>query len=1142
MKSKYLLVLLLAVCSLSFALVTRPQIDVITNTPSLIRLKVNISGILQSDVKTEKGVFTELTFPEYGYSDAVGKPQIPIIREYIEIPQDAEISVETRAFTSHKLNLKSSLLPKQPSVCKTGPPPAFAIDEKAYGIDGFYPQELARIDGIVQVRDHRLAVLTINPLLYNAARNEATFNTDLEVTLRLTNSNPGKTQKMHADYYSEPFEDMLSTVVKNYEKPQLLGPPLPIGLLIIVPDAWYNNMQPLAQWRRKKGNRVTVTRISQIGGNDTTLVRTYIQNQYNTAPVRPTFVILVGDAADIQAYAGSAISGRVTDLYYSTMNPGDYFPDLYLGRYSFANAGQLDTFIIKVLKYEKSSWTQPDSFCKKAYFIASSDGGNHQIAESTHRYVMRHLRNYGTICDSLWLFSSSGTPVDQAINNGRAWVMYSGHGDWDRWADNSYTVANVHAQNNPDKNPFVGTFACLTGDFSYAECFSESWIRNGFKSAISHIASSIYTYWDGDDWLERGMFKTNLDSATEWTMGMVNRGKMWVHVYNSSNSLYYHQAYSLMGDPSFEIFYDRPKILAVSHPAVIPVGNFNLNVNVTTGGNPVSHALVAAVARNDTVIHRIAYTDASGNVTLNISSSAPDSLFITVTGRNLKAYEGFALIRASGPYVGYLRSFSNDPGPGGNGNGQPNPGETIIMPVWVKNYGNQQANNVTGKLRLKVADPYITILDSACNFGTIIAGDSVKSNPDFRYQITSTCPDRHVINFTIICTGDSVWSSDFSQTVGAPVISFNSVSIVDTIANGNRNRVFEPGETVLVYVQLKNDGSAAASAVIESLTTSSAYVSIVRGVANYGVIGAGGTGTSVPPYIMRSSPTTPVPHFANVFEVINSTCFVNHRFLDTFQVTVGRTGWRDNVEDTLVTRQYTRGALWHETTRRANSPTHSWWCGDEATGQYVNNMNSSLVTPDFFLGAADTVLRFSTFYIMETSYDYGYVETSTDGGGTWSQLTQFNGSSGGWTWSRTRLNYTPGTTVRLRFRFTSDGSVLYEGWFVDDINIGNGLGVAEELTLNLPPTAAQVSILPNPFMKAVNIAYALPNERRVKITIYDITGKVVRVLVDQKLKAGRYEAVWDGADTRGRRLASGVYFTHVALGDSRTMKKLVLIR
>jgi len=205
-------------------------------------------------------------------------------------------------------------------------------------------------------------------------------------------------------------------------------------------------------------------------------------------------------------------------------------------------------------------------------------------------------------------------------------------------------------------------------------------------------------------------------------------------------------------------------------------------------------------------------------------------------------------------------------------------------------------------------------------------------------------------------------------------------------------------------------------------------------------------------------------------------------------------------------------------------------------------MNSSLTTPNFYIGNNDTVLHFYTYYKTERNYDYGYVEISTNNGSTWTQLTSFTDSSLTWIRYQTRLSYPVGTAVKLRFRFYSDASLLREGWFVDDININNGLEIHEELTLKPEITAEISSVLPNPFIRSVMITYALPNERHVKITVYDIAGKLVKTLVDQKVKAGKYNLVWDGVDGQGRRLPSGVYFTKIDLGKSKVVKKVILIR
>jgi flagellar hook assembly protein FlgD len=70
----------------------------------------------------------------------------------------------------------------------------------------------------------------------------------------------------------------------------------------------------------------------------------------------------------------------------------------------------------------------------------------------------------------------------------------------------------------------------------------------------------------------------------------------------------------------------------------------------------------------------------------------------------------------------------------------------------------------------------------------------------------------------------------------------------------------------------------------------------------------------------------------------------------------------------------------------------------------------------------------------------------------------------------------------------------------------------------------------------------------MRIQIFDITGKQVRVLVDAHQRVGVYTITWDGRDDQGRFCASGVYFSKLSLspekgGESQSItKKLVLAR
>jgi hypothetical protein len=125
---------------------------------------------------------------------------------------------------------------------------------------------------------------------------------------------------------------------------------------------------------------------------------------------------------------------------------------------------------------------------------------------------------------------------------------------------------------------------------------------------------------------------------------------------------------------------------------------------------------------------------------------------------------------------------------------------------------------------------------------------------------------------------------------------------------------------------------------------------------------------------------------------------------------------------------------WVLTTRKANSPTHSWT--DSEPGSYANNADVSLTSPAFSLaGRASATLYFWHSYDLENGYDYGNVEMSADGGTTWLRLGSFTAARASEMLS-TNLNGFAGlSNLRLRFRLTSDGSITRDGWYVDDVVI-----------------------------------------------------------------------------------------------------------
>ena len=125
----------------------------------------------------------------------------------------------------------------------------------------------------------------------------------------------------------------------NSSTPKFSALPLPIGYLIVTHPDFAAGIQPLADWKAHIGYDVTVV-TTTVTGSSATQIRSYIQNAYNSWSVPPQFVLLVGDSGYVPGFQGST-TGSIDDLDYSLMDGGNYFPDLFVGRFSVANTTQL---------------------------------------------------------------------------------------------------------------------------------------------------------------------------------------------------------------------------------------------------------------------------------------------------------------------------------------------------------------------------------------------------------------------------------------------------------------------------------------------------------------------------------------------------------------------------------------------------------------------------------------------------------------------------------------------------------------------------------------------------------------------------------------------------------------------------------
>ncbi len=83
---------------------------------------------------------------------------------------------------------------------------------------------------------------------------------------------------------------------------------------------------------------------------------------------------------------------------------------------------------------------------------------------------------------------------------------------------------------------------------------------------------------------------------------------------------------------------------------------------------------------------------------------------------------------------------------------------------------------------------------------------------------------------------------------------------------------------------------------------------------------------------------------------------------------------------------------------------------------------------------------------------------------------------------------------------------------------------------------------PNPFREKTRLTYTLPSQGDVKLEVFDVLGRRVRVLVEESRDTGTYHATWDGANDVGRRVASGVYLGRLSFKGKTLTQKLVVVK
>lgn len=414
--------------------------------------------------------------------------------------------------------------------------------------------------------------------------------------------------------------------------------------LIVTHDSFYAAIQPFAQWKTKKGMLAKVVRTSEIG--TPAQIQAYIRNAYETWPVRPQYVLIVG-APDL---IGSSRL-RTDDGYGDVI--GDHQVELPVGRFFAATPAECGTLVAKSLIYEKTPFASGDSdWMLNGTTVVNEDNPPDVYYQPDCRYIRALWSAFGFVeTDSLIdAWGDSSADVRAAINAGRGFVVYRGQCISNWWPP--FDQVNPATLCNGDKLPVIVSGSCETmtlaeGETMLADQFVRAGTAQERRGAVAYFGT---TNAGAGVSLKRGTVTKAFFTAV-FVEGRYKMGDACIRAKFYLDSLvpglqYFYEEWNLLGDPELPLWTERPAPLVATFDASLPLGSQDFTVHVTRSGIPLGGATVCLMM--DSTVYATGRTQGQGDVTLGINTINTGTVYVTVTARNCLPLEDSAQVVLTG--------------------------------------------------------------------------------------------------------------------------------------------------------------------------------------------------------------------------------------------------------------------------------------------------------------------------------------------------------------------------------------------------------------------------------------------------------------------------------------------------------------
>tara|TARA_S200000501_G_scaffold271423_2_gene255180 strand:- start:14319 stop:17615 length:3297 start_codon:yes stop_codon:yes gene_type:complete len=790
-----------------------------------------LPGFYMVDIKDNK---KSINFPDGAPILESGYPDLPQVARSIIIPDLANMSMEvvkSEFIDIQDMDIISSKGNLYRDVSISSVPYSYS---EVYEKDLFYPEKIAFLRDPYILGSVRGQTIVIRPIQYNPISNTLRVYTKIELkieedgvsTINPLVQYPSKNiiNRSHHFIYEDHFLNYSSTAVR-YDPLSELG-----KMLVICHGPFINAMSPFIEWKNIKGVPTEIIDVNDIGGNSDE-IKEFVENYYYQESL--VFLLLVGDIEHIPSPRFSLGNGSNSpaDASYGFIAGDDFYPEVFVGRFSAEDTIHVNTMVSRTIAYERYPDSDGEWFKKGSGFASNQGPGDDGEYDDDHLDIIRQkLLDYNYVeIDQVYDPTGTVSQGESAINEGRSIINYTGHGSNSGWG-NGCPMNNTDVNslvNTGGKWPFIWTVACVTGEFHVGTCFAETWLRATHNDepsgAIAKFASTVNAAWnppmDAQDEMN-SIFVESYENNTKRTFGGLSLNGC-MEMNDNYGTAGYHETlfWTIFGDPSVVVRSDIPQELDVNFESILIIGETEYSLNTGIQGANVAISMDGELVGG-------AISDGNGNALVVFENpiEVPGELLLVVTAYNAIPFEAsIDAIAPEGPYV-LLEEFNVYSSGWSGESSNLNFGEAGYIMVNINNSGNENANNLI--LNLYNLDGLVSLDVSSFELDSLLPGQDSLVGP-FQFQIGINIDDQQEINFTLeASSGEQSWSQEIDISANAP--NFGVVSL------NFDNLSLDPGDSDSINISIENIGHASLAFPDFSLSTGDPNFTINEGVTSIG--------------------------------------------------------------------------------------------------------------------------------------------------------------------------------------------------------------------------------------------------------------------------------------------------------------------